>query len=125
MTNHTAPINHALNAPSVRGGYEPNLYGGVLSFLRRRFSTDFQQPDVDVVVTGVPFDLATTGRSGTRFGPNGMRAASANLGWESARWPWEFKVFDHLGVIDCGDLYFNSGEPASLVSALEAHADAV
>jgi len=118
-------INHAITPGPLRGSTDEPLYGGVLSFLRRRFSHDFTQDDVDVVVTGVPFDLATTGRSGSRLGPNAIRAASANLGWEAARWPWGFRVFDRLGVIDCGDLWFEPGSPQSLCERLQSHAERV
>ena len=33
----------------------------------------------DVVISGVPFDQATSGRSGSRFGPMGNRKAFANV----------------------------------------------
>ncbi|HXH04421.1 MAG TPA: agmatinase [Candidatus Competibacteraceae bacterium] len=115
-------VNHAIRPGSPRASAEAALYGGVYSFLRRKFSQDFEHPEVDVVVTGVPFDLATTGRAGTRFGPAALRAASAHLGWEQARWPWGFRVFERLGVIDCGDVGFESGSPASMVDNLQAHA---
>ncbi|MGD9339547.1 MAG: arginase family protein [Chromatiales bacterium] len=41
----------------------------------------------DVIVLGIPFDLAATGRAGTRSGPWAVRQASANLVWEERRWP--------------------------------------
>lgn len=81
--------------------------------------------DAEVVVTGIPFDLACSGRSGTRLGPNAIRLASANLIWEGTRWPWEFALDDHLKVADAGDLMFRYGEPQTLVDNLEAHADRV
>ncbi|MFC6669270.1 agmatinase [Marinobacterium aestuariivivens] len=78
--------------------------------------------DAGVVVTGIPFDLACSGRSGTRLGPNAIRQASANLVWEGIRWPWEFALDDHLKVADAGDLAFRYGEPQTLVDNLETHA---
>ncbi|WP_257284981.1 arginase family protein [Endozoicomonas sp. SESOKO1] len=63
-----------------------------LLFLQHRFPTVLTaRCDIDAewIVTGVPFDLATTvGRSGSRFGPKVIRRASVNLAWESPRWPW-------------------------------------
>ncbi|HAF88987.1 MAG TPA: agmatinase, partial [Deltaproteobacteria bacterium] len=52
-----------------------NLYGysndkgfsGALSFLRRKYTRDLT--GVDVAVTGIPFDSATSNRPGARFGP--------------------------------------------------------
>ncbi|HEY5701289.1 MAG TPA: agmatinase [Gammaproteobacteria bacterium] len=109
----------------VKGGSDEPWYSGALSFLRRRYSRDLDNREVDVVVTGVPFDMATSNRPGARFGPAGIRAASVNLAWEEQRWPWDFKVFDHLGVIDYGDLFFNYGEPQSFLDGMQAHADNV
>jgi len=85
-------------------------------------SRDFQNDKVDVVVTGVPFDLAATIRPGTRFGPVAIRQATTHLDWELCRWPWEFKVFDHLRVIDCGDLSFEPTVGEQMVEGLQAHA---
>ena len=58
---------------------EPS-FAGALSFLRRNYTRDLT--GVDIVVTGVPFDTATTNRSGTRLGPRAIRAASAVMAWE-------------------------------------------
>jgi agmatinase len=110
---------------TVLGVVDEPIYSGALSFMRRKYSRQLDNPAVDVVVTGVPFDLATTHRPGSRFGPAGIRAASAGLAWETTRWPWNFQAFDELGVIDYGDLDFNPGEPQSMVDALQQHAGKV
>lgn len=123
--DYSGECDRAITSESVFGGSDSPIYCGVLSYMRRNYSRNISHPDVDVVVSGVPFDMATSGRSGTRFGPQGVRAASANLGWENQRWPWPFAVFDHLGVIDFGDVYFNYGEPKDLVEKLEAHTDKI
>ena len=65
--------------------------------------------DADVFVIGLPYDLGTSGRSGTRGGPGGIRSASANLRWEEKRWPWDFNVYDRLRVADYGDLEVPTG----------------
>ena len=82
-------------------------YSGIRSFLRRRVSQDFA--GVDLAVLGVPFDLTTSGRSGARFGPSALREASTQLAWGEV-WPWGFDPFDHLSVIDCGDVPFRRGQ---------------
>ena len=44
----------------------------------------------DLAILGIPYDLATTGRAGTRHGPQAVRIASANLRWEEKRLAMEF-----------------------------------
>ena len=97
-------------------------FAGALSFLRRRYSRDLE--GVDVVVSGIPFDAATTNRPGARFGPRAIRAAStevACLDW----FPHAIPIFDHLNVVDYGDCYFESGYPERIVDVVEAHADTI
>jgi len=79
-------------------------------------------PDADVVVSGIPFDMATSGRAGTRSGPGAIRQASANVVWDSPRFPWDFELGDRLKVADAGDVDFPYGEPAAASAAMEAHA---
>ena len=98
------------------------LYGAVSSFLQFPTITDIEGHCSDVAITGIPFDMATSGRSGSRFGPQGIRKASANLMWEGTRWPWHFSLNDRLKVIDVGDVLFRHGEPQTLVENLEAQA---
>ena len=85
------------------GVWEP-AYSGALSFMRRRYTKDFRAEPVDVVVSGVPFDLGTSNRPGARFGPRGIREASAQLAFGMPHWPWDFDPFAILGVIDLGDV---------------------
>ena len=65
--------------------------------------------DANIAILGVPFDLGTTGRSGTRSGPAAIRHASGTLRWEEAHWPWTYALADHLKYVDCGDLIFRPG----------------
>lgn len=97
------------------------IYGALGgTFMEFPFAPDFTQTDADVVVTGVPFDMATSGRAGARSGPQGVRAASINMAWECERWPWGFALDEHLKVVDSGNVVFKHGEPQTLVDALEA-----
>jgi agmatinase len=91
------------------------------TFMGCKFSRDYSAHDVDVVISGVPFDLATTERSGARFGPDSIRQASTNLAWEIQRWPWDFHVFDILGAIDYGDLCFDNTDKDRMMSQLQQH----
>jgi len=94
-------------------------YGGALSFLRRRYSRDLA--GVDVAVSGIPFDAATSHRGGARFGPAAIRAASVQLA-ELPSFPWGFDPFDRLAVIDYGDCFLDFGHPQDVVEAVDAHA---
>lgn len=58
----------------------------------------------DVAVIGAPFDTATTYRSGTRFGPNGIRQGARRLGISRINVPMKVRITDHLEVVDCGDV---------------------
>ncbi len=80
---------------------------------------------VDAVVMGVPYDLATSGRSGTRFGPTGIRQASAQLRWEEKRWPWSFSLAEKLHVIDYGDLNFDDGNSDDMIELATAEASKI
>lgn len=102
-----------------------SLYSNAMTFMRRPLVQDPTQSDADVVVLGVPFDIATSGRSGARFGPDGIRRASVNLAWESRKFPWEFNLFDHTSVVDAGDLVFDTGDAEDLTQRLEAACDAI
>ncbi len=94
-----------------------SITGNNFGYLGRPISR--QPGGADVVVLGIPYDLGTSGRGGARHGPQGVRAASANLRWEENRWPWRFNALERLRVIDYGDITFPPGESARMVSAVE------
>ena len=100
------------------GAWEPT-FAGVLSFLRRPYSRDLT--GVDVAVSGIPYDNATTDRPGTRFGPRAIRAASMGLA-ELKAFPWGFDPFATLKAIDYGDCVVNHHLPETVVPSIEAHA---
>ena len=50
-------------------------FSGIRTYMRAPHTTDLA--GVDAAVVGVPFDTATSYRSGARFGPEGIRSASA------------------------------------------------
>jgi agmatinase len=117
-------IDQAFTATDRVDVWEP-AFSGALSFMRRRYTKNYLDDAVDVVVSGVPFDLGTTNRPGSRFGPRGIREASAQLAWGTPYWPWNFDPFSVLGVIDWGDVPCMPSEPEEMVDAVEAHATAV
>ncbi len=52
--------DQAITRESLYGTHSEATYAGVTSFMRRRYSRDLC--GVDLVVSGVPFDTATTNR---------------------------------------------------------------
>jgi agmatinase len=118
MTDAPRRGDHAIHRSSHLG-YEPeNTYGGVLSFLRRRYTRDLA--GVDVAVTGIPLDLATTFRPGARLGPAAVRAATAQL--NEKLHPWGFGPCDRLSVIDYGDCWLDHHRPATITATIVEHA---
>jgi agmatinase len=93
--------------PGPDGTFVEMPYSGIRTFLRRRPSQELD--NVDIAVYGVPFDLTTSGRSGSRMGPAALREASTQLAWGEV-WPWGFDPFDRLSVIDAGDVPFRRGQ---------------
>ena len=106
----------ALTRDGLRGVNDESTYSGIISFMRRRYSRDLQ--GVDVAVLGVPFDLATTNRPGSRLGPRGIRAASASLAWEQCVQGWDFSPLEELAIVDYGDCPFDAGTPDQVPEAI-------
>ncbi|MFV0549764.1 MAG: agmatinase [Limnobaculum xujianqingii] len=100
-----------------------SLVSNAFGFLRLPLNFQPYESDADWVITGVPFDMATSGRSGARHGPAAIRQVSTNLAWESCRWPWTFKLQSRLKVVDCGDVVFNFGDAQDMSEQLQAHTE--
>jgi len=109
----------AFRRSNTYGSTIEQTYSGVLSFLRRTYTRNLH--NVDVAVTGIPLDLATTFRPGTRFGPKGIREASVQLA-ELKSYPGGIDVFEDLAVVDYGDCWFDPGLPQTIPREIEAHA---
>jgi len=97
-----------------------SLYSNSMSFMRRPYLRNPVSADADLVVLGVPLDMATSGRPGARMGPDAIRRASVNLAWEGNKFPWDFNIFDRAKVIDAGDLVFDCGDAEDFTYRLEA-----
>src|SRR5215218_9106670 len=72
--------------PTFSRGELPH-YAGINTFLKAPYLEDVRRcGEYDVAVLGAPFDGGTTYRSGTRFGPQGIRKISALYG------PYSFEL---------------------------------
>lgn len=109
----------AITRDSLYGTTPEPTYAGITSFMRRKYTKDLA--GVDVAVTGIPLDTATTNRPGTRFGPRAIRSASTIMAWERP-YGMEFDPFDKLAVADVGDCLFDFGRPEKVPDEIEAHA---
>ncbi|MGK4006867.1 agmatinase [Sorangium sp. So ce1036] len=116
MANNTG--DHAFTARSLNTVPSEPMYSGALSFLRRRYTRDLS--GVDVAVTGLPLDTATSNRPGARFGPRAVREASALLTWDRP-YGCEFNPLERLAVVDYGDCVWDYGRPLEAPAAIEAH----
>jgi agmatinase len=81
-------------------------YTGVRTFARLP-QVELPRDDVDAAVIGVPFDTATSFRSGARFGPEAIRSASALL--RPYHPVLSVDVFATLSLVDGGDLQVTPG----------------
>ncbi|WP_119458575.1 agmatinase [Rhodospirillaceae bacterium SYSU D60014] len=114
--------DHAFTATDPRGIQHEPTFAGALSFLRRKYTKELA--GIDVAVTGIPLDTATTNRPGARFGPRAIREASTELAW-ARPYGWNFSPLDQLATVDFGDCRWDHGRPEEIPAAIEAHADAV
>src|SRR4029453_7062459 len=86
------------NNPAFGAGLQPFM--GIPSFMRLPVSR--QLDGVDVAILGVPFDIGTSYRTGTRFGPRKIREASLLVwGHHSTLHVTPLKK---LKVVDYGDV---------------------
>jgi agmatinase len=75
-------------------------FSGVRTFMRLPNVQDLENSDVAIV--GAPFDTGATFRAGARFGPEGIRSVSHLLRRYNPS--LDVVIFDHLSVIDYGDV---------------------
>jgi agmatinase len=111
----------AIVRKDLKGYGRENTCAGILSFMRRQYTKNLE--GVDVVVSGVPLDLATTFRSGARMGPAAVRAASVQM--NEPIHPWGYGPCDRLSVIDYGDCWLDSHNPHTIFSSIYQHAKTI
>ena len=97
---------------NTSSGATDAMFSGGLSFMRCRESRDYK--NADIAVLGIPFDCAGSNRSGSRFGPRGVRVASTMISWERPYGWGDTNVFDSHTVIDAGDLDLDYAMPKAI-----------
>lgn len=111
MTSFNQPIS----------GNDLARFSGPNTFMR--LPTAETLDDLDVAVLGVPMDIGTSWRSGTRFGPKQIRAESAMIR------PYNMATgaapFDSLQVADIGDLAINTFSLTESIRIIAESYDAI
>ena len=98
------------------GGNEMPRFAGPVTMMR--LPTAASAAGLDAAFVGVPMDIGTSHRSGTRFGPRQIRAESAML--RPYNMATRMSPFDALQVADLGDLAINTFNLERSVEIIEA-----
>ena len=80
-------------------------YSGIYSFLGLPATTDISE-DTDCVIYGMPMDIGTTNRAGTRFGPKTIRRYGSCKPYHEEL---GIDIFDDFKAIDYGDMKMSEG----------------
>jgi agmatinase len=90
-------------------------FAGIRTYMRAPHVTDLA--GVDAIVYGIPFDTATSYRTGPRFGPEAIRSASALIR------PYNpalgVNVVDALSLVDYGDVPVSPGDTERTYAQVE------
>jgi agmatinase len=79
-------------------------WSGINTFLKKPYVEDVNKVgDYDVAIMGAPFDIGTTYRSGTRFGPQGIRRISSL--YTSYNFELGVDLEEAIAICDLGDIY--------------------
>jgi agmatinase len=90
-------------------------FAGVRTFMRAPHVTDLD--GVDAAVYGIPFDTATSYRTGPRFGPEAIRSASALI--RPYHPALEVDVVETLSIVDLGDVPVSPGDTERTYGQIE------
>jgi guanidinobutyrase len=107
--------------PQPLGGNEMPRFGGLATMMRLPAQTDAR--GLDACFVGVPLDIGTSNRSGTRYGPRQIRAESALL--RPYNMATRAAPFDSLTVADIGDVATNPYDLRKSVAIIERAFDAI
>lgn len=100
-------------------GNDMPRFAGIASMFRLPVQED--GADLDVAIVGVPLDIGTSNRNGTRYGPRQIRAESVLVrpyGMATGAAP-----FDSFQIADAGDVALNAYSLEKSIGLIEAHFD--
>jgi len=90
-------------------------FAGIRTYMRAPHVTELS--GVDAVVYGIPFDTATSYRTGPRFGPEAIRSASALI--RPYNPALDVNVVDSLSLVDYGDVPVSPGDTERTYAQVE------
>ncbi|HMB58276.1 MAG TPA: arginase family protein, partial [Xanthomonadales bacterium] len=99
------------------GGNELPRFAGIASMFRLPVQSSVQ--GLDVAIVGVPLDIGTSNRVGTRYGPRQIRCESVLIrpyGMATGAAP-----FDSFQIADTGDVALNAFNLAKSIDIIENH----
>ena len=98
-----APSINDRNITLFSRGLDPQ-FAGINTFLKSPYCEDITAiGEYDVAVVGAPFDMGTTYRSGTRFGPEGVRRISGV--YDSYSPDLGMDLLEEIDIADAGDIF--------------------
>jgi agmatinase len=90
-------------------------FAGIRTFMRLPHVTELA--GVDAIAYGIPFDTATSYRTGPRFGPEAIRSASALL--RPYNPALDVNLVETLSVVDYGDVPVSPGDTERTYAQVE------
>ncbi len=109
------PPKRRLMPEEWQGG---NFFSGPYTFMRVPGSRDMTKADVAII--GMPMDLGTTMRAGTRYGPKGIRNATAHVPTHDLKREHLVEPFKSLRIVDYGDVEMPIGYIEFAAEKMEA-----
>jgi len=110
---------HEFNQP--QGGNEMPRFAGHASMFR--LPTQSGAEGLDIALVGVPLDIGTSNRGGSRFGPREIRCESVMVrpyGMYTGAAP-----FDSFQIADTGDVALNTFNLLKSIDIIESHFDSL
>jgi agmatinase len=98
-------------------------FTGIATFAKVPYHPDLDTLDADVAIVGAPYDLGTQVRSGARFGPRGIRNASAIYGMRTVTYydaEFDEVYLDGVSIVDVGDADMIHGSPDQCLQNIQA-----
>jgi agmatinase len=103
-------------------------FTGIATFAKVPYHPDLDTLDADVAIVGAPYDLGTQVRSGARYGPRGIRNASAIYGLRTVTYydaEFEEIYLDGVSVVDVGDVDMIHSRPDACLANIQDTLEAI
>lgn len=98
-------------------------FTGIATFAKVPYHPDLDTLDADVAIIGAPYDLSTQVRPGARYGPRGIRNASAIYGLRTVTYydAEADEIFlDGVTIVDAGDADMVHASPELCLASIQS-----